>query len=131
MLNQISLGYYFYEMALLFRDTNLVGKLVSSSEVWYNISKSEYQKLQAIDEMFLRRLFDVPVTTPKESLYLEGGKMPVKFIIKSRRLMYWWHIVRLEKNELLYKVYMGQKLNPNKDDWICQLEQDKKDLNLD
>ena len=130
MLNQISLGYYFYEMALLFRDTNLVSKLVSSSEVWYNISKSKYQKLQAIDEMFLRRLFDVPVTTPKESLYLEGGKMPVKFIIKSRRVMYWWHIVSLDKSELLYKVYMGQTLNPDKDDWICQLEQDKKDLHF-
>ena len=101
-------------MALLFRDTNLVSKLVSSSEVWYNISKSEYQKLQAIDEMFLRRLFDVPVTTPKESLYLEGGKMPVKFIIKSRRVMYWWHIVSLDKSELLYKVYMGPGVQKSK-----------------
>ena len=43
--------------------------------------------------------------------------------------MYWWHIVSLDKSELLYKVYTGQTLNPDKDDWICQREQDKKDLN--
>ena len=122
ILSQISLGHYFYEIALILIDTTLVSKLVSSSEVWYNITKSEYQKLESIDEMLLRKLFDVPMTAPKESLYLEGGKIPIKFIIKMRRIMFWWHLTSLEKNELLYKVYIAQRLNTNKDDWVCQLE---------
>ena len=60
-LNQISLGHYFYEIALTMRDTILVSKMVSSSEIWYHISKQEYQKLESVDEMFLRRLLSVPV----------------------------------------------------------------------
>ena len=58
-LNQISLGHYFYEIALTMRDTILVSKMVSSSEIWYHISKQEYQKLESVDEMFLRRLLAV------------------------------------------------------------------------
>ena len=50
----------------------------------------------------MRQLFDSHSKTAKEALYLESGKIPLGFIIKSRRLMYWWHLVSLseEKNPL-------------------------------
>ena len=48
---------------------------MSSSEVWYNVLNKEYQKLEKVDEMFYRRLLDVPISTPKESFYIEGGRM--------------------------------------------------------
>ena len=130
-LSQISLGHYFYEIALIFRDTMLVSKLVSSSEIWYNITKKQYEKLESIDEMFFRRMWNVPISTHKEGLYIEGGKMPIRFVIKSRRVMFWWHLVNLDKTELLHKFYVAQKMNLNKGDWVEQLEKDKKELNLD
>ena len=70
MLSQISLGHYFYEIALILRDSMLVSKLVSSSEIWYNVTKQEYQKLKTIDEMFYRRLYmyNVQISVPKECL---------------------------------------------------------------
>ena len=112
------------------RDAMLVSKLVSSSEALYGVKKQEYKKLENVDEMFIRNMFNVPVSTPKESLYIETGKINVKIIIKMRRVMYWWHIVNLEKNEVLYKFYMAQKLNTSKDDWCQQLQRDKEDLGL-
>ena len=130
-LNQISLGHYFYEIALTMRDTILVSKMVSSSEIWYHISKQEYQKLESVDEMFLRRLLSVPVSVPKEALYLEFGKISIKNLIKIRRMMYWWHLVNVDKSELIQKFFTAQKLNKSKGDWIYQLEQDKKDLDMD
>ena len=108
----------------------LVSKLVASSEVWYDITKTEYQKLESIDETWLRRLVNVQISVPKESLYIETGKLPVKYIIKMRRVMYWWHLVNLSKDELLNKVYKAQKMSPNKGDWVEQLEKDKKELGL-
>ena len=109
----------------------LASKLVSSSEVWYNVTKKEYESLEKVDEMFYRRLFDVPISTPKESFYIEGGKIPIRFIIQMRRMMYWWHLVHIDPSEVLSKFYVVQKLNRSKDDWVCRLEKDKKDLNLD
>ena len=46
-------------------------------------------------------------------------------------MMYWWHLVHLDQSEVLYKFYIVQKLNNSKDDWVCQLDKDKKDLGLD
>ena len=130
MVSQVSLGHFYFEIALMLRDAILVSKLVASSEVWYSIKKQEYKKLESIDEMVLRRMFNVQCSTPKESLFLETGKMTVEHIIKMRRVMYWWHVVNLDKSEVLHKFYIAQKLNKSKDDWVEQLEKDKADLDL-
>ena len=45
--------------------------------------------------------------------------------------MYWWHLVNVDKSELIQKFFTAQKLNKSKGDWIYQLEQDKKDLDMD
>ena len=80
--------------------------------------------------MFFRRLLEVPISVPKEGIYLEVGKIPVRFVIKMRRIMYWWHLVNLKNTEVLHKMYLAQKLNCSKGDWVEQLETDKKELNL-
>ena len=130
-LNEISLGHYHYEIAFIMRDTILVSKMVSSSESWYNVSKQDYQKLENVDEMFFRRLLNVPASVPKEGIYLDTGKLSVRYIVKIRRMMYWWHLVNVKNSELIHKFYLAKKSNRSKGDWIYQLEQDKKDLKLD
>ena len=54
MLSQVTLGHFYFETALVMRDSMLISKLVASSEVWYNITKTEYQKLENIDETFVK-----------------------------------------------------------------------------
>ena len=130
MLGQISLGHHHFEIGLILRDSMLVSRLVNSSEIWYNITKEQYRKLEEIDEMYLMRLFNVPKSVPRLSLYAECGKLPLRFIIRTRRLLYLWHILHLDESELVYKFYLAQKLRPSKNDWSCQITQDKKDLNL-
>ena len=110
-LSQVSLGHFHFEMALIFRDSSLISKLVYSSEVWYNITNNQYTKLEEIDEMFMRKIFNLPRSAPRVSLYSECGKIPVRYIIKTRRLLYYWHILHLEEKELVHKFYHGQKLN--------------------
>ena len=105
--NEISLGHYHYEIAFIMRDTILVSKMVSSSESWYNVSKQDYQKLENVDEMFFRRLLNVPVSVPKEGIYLDTGKLSVKYIVKIRRMMYWWHLVNVKNSELIHKFYLA------------------------
>ena len=48
-----------------------------------------------------------------------------------RRLMFWWHVVNLDKKELLNKFYRAQNINRSKDDWVYQIDKDKKELNLE
>ena len=81
--------------------------------------------------MFYRMILNVPISVPKESLYIETGKIPIRYIIQTRRLMFWWHMVNLKESEVLFKFFKVQKLKSSKDDWVKQLEKDKKDLNLE
>ena len=130
ILNRVSLGHFYYEMALVFRDTMLVSKLVSSSEAWYNITDEQYSKLEEIDEMYMMQVLQLPQSTPRLSLYVECGRIPLRYIIKSRRLMYYWKILNLKENELLYKFYLAQSLRPVKNDWALQILEDKSDIGI-
>ena len=127
MLNQISLGHYYFEIALVLRDTILISKMASSSEIWYDITKQQIRQLEQIDEMFLLQVFCAPKSTPRLNLYIECGRLPLQYVIKTRRMMYYWHILHLDKSELLYKFYVAQKLKANKNDWVTQIIKDKKD----
>ena len=126
MLAQISLGHYHFEIALVLRESMLVSKLVSSAEIWYNVTKNQYRKLEAVDEMFLMRIFKAPKSVPRLALYIECGKLPIRFIIKVRRLLYYWHVLQLDRSELVHRFYVTQSLKPTKNDWVIQIAQDKK-----
>ena len=131
MLNLTSLGHFHFEISMVLRDAILVSKLVYNSEVWYNLTDSQIVKLEQIDEMFFRRILDVPKTTPKVGLYIEFGKIPLKFIMKMRRMMYYWHILTRNEDELLQKFYNVQKFSPSKFDWVNQIQKDKAELKLE
>ena len=77
MLGQLSLGHFYFEIALVLRDTMLVSKLVSSSEIWYNITHNQSRLIEQVDEMYLRNIFKAPKSTPRLSLYVECAKFPI------------------------------------------------------
>ena len=130
-VNQVMLGHYHFEVALIMRDAILISKMIYSSEIWYNITKQQYSKLETIDEMFLRKLLDLPSSTPRISLYSECGKTPIKYLIKTRRLMFYWHVLQLNSDELVFRFFTAQKLRPVKNDWVLQIEKDKADVGLE
>jgi hypothetical protein len=81
--------------------------------------------------MYLRKIFDLPKSAPRIGIYAECGKIPIRHIIKSRRLLFYWHLLHLEKSELLYKFYLAQKLMPSKNDWILTVYKDMKEIGLE
>ena len=88
------------------------------------------EELEKVDEMYLRSLLDAHTNTAIEALYIETGKMPIRFLIQKRRLMYWHHVNNASKDSLLRKFYQAQKNQPVKGDWITLIEKDKNDFNI-
>ena len=131
MINLTSLGHFFFEIAFILRDSILVSKLVFNSEVWYKVTPKQLEKLEQIDESYLRKILNVAKTTPKVGIYMECGKLPVRYVIKMRRLMYYWHVLHREKDELLFKFFSAQKHTPSEGDWIFQIKRDMADLKLE
>ena len=100
------------------------------SEVWYNLSIKQIEKLEQINEMYLRKILNVGKSYPKVGLYIECGRMPIRFIIKMRRILYLWHILTRENYELINKFYKVQNYSPSEGDWALQIRKDMADIEL-
>ena len=109
LINNISLGQHYFRIGLLFRETNIINGIMSCTEVMHGITNQQVQKLQNVDEIYIRKLLGAPVTTAKEALFIETGKIPLDIILKTRRLMYWWNVVNQDSNSMLFKTYISQK----------------------
>ena len=124
MLQEISFGYYYFQIAMMFRNSMLLNGMLCSSEVLYGINNEHIEMLEQCDRIFMRRVFDCPVSTPIESFYLETSTIPIRFILMGRRLMYLWTLLQKSEKELAKQVYNTQKLFPVKKDWILQVQED-------
>ena len=77
----------------------LVNGTLFNSEAWHGMDEKDILLLEKVDEALLRGLLNAHSKVPLESLYLETGCIPNRYIIKSRRLSYLYNI--LQKDRLI------------------------------
>ena len=80
MINGLSLGHYYFKIAFLFRDSMLLNGILTNLEVWHPISNNQIEILEKVDAYFIRKTLKGHSKTPKESLYLETGLLPIKYV---------------------------------------------------
>ena len=78
----------------------------------------------------LRRIFQVPVSTPQEAYYLELGILPIGVIIKKRRLQYLHHLANREEKEMLHQFFITQWNKPSKGDWTETAKENMEEFGL-
>ena len=88
-------------MMLLRKVLSANSTTTSNADSWYNLTSQEITELESIDKMLLRKVLSAHSKTPLELLYLETGNVPIRFILKSRRLSF-LHYLRNKTN--FYKV---------------------------
>ena len=130
LIDEISFGEYTFQMAMLFRNAMLVNSMLSSSEVLYGLTSDHVKMLEECDKSLLRRLLNVPITCSYEALFLETGCLPFKYILKGRRLLYYWTLLNKPEEELAKKVFNIQKQLSVTDDWVEQIEKDLAELEI-
>ena len=94
---------------MLFRVSMFLNGILGSSEVLFGINKEHIETLEKCDRIYMRRVFDCPVTTPIESYYIETFTTPVRFVLMGRRMMYFWTLLQKSESELAKQVYNTQK----------------------
>ena len=115
---------------MLLRNSMLINGIMTNAEVWYNFTKNEIQEFENLDKLFFGRLLGVPKSTPTEAFYLELGAIPITAIIKGRRVNYLHNILTREPTSMLYTFFITQWLNPTRGDWVLQVREDLKDLEI-
>ena len=130
ILDTLFLGPYHFQIALLFRQVMLHSVLLFNSETWLRLTKDNVKKLESVDEMLLRKILVTPISTPKIALYLETGCVPIRFIIKKKRIMFLHHILTRNKEALIHRVLTAQISKPVKGDWCIVVREDLDSLGL-
>ena len=136
MLQDLCLGPWLFESFVVLRSALLLSTLVSNSESWVNLTKKNISDLESIDESLLRKVFSdlcsqTFKSTPKELLYLELGCIPIRFILKSRRLNFLWYLLNQKEDSLLHKFFEAQLRHPVKNDWASSVKEDLSELDID
>ena len=131
ILEGVPCGKFYYKIAMILRESLLVSSIIHNSEAWHNVTNREMDLLETVDLQFLRRLFNAPRSTPKEMLYLETGCVPVREIIRKRRILFLHYILNESESSFLKKFLMKQIKTQKSKDWISQVIIDFKLLGLD
>ena len=79
----------------------------------------------------MRKIFNAHSKTASELFYLETGKIPLRFVVYKRRLMYLWQILTRNDGELIHKVYSVQRLQTTRGDWFQIINEVKEKLAID
>ena len=130
ILLEVSLRYQYIEIRVVLRETILPSKMLLSAESWHKLFQYQIERLEDVDLAFFRQLFNSHSKTGIEFYFSESGTIPIPIKISVRRLMYWWHIVRVNKSELISRVYSAQKLSAVSGDWVKLLETDKEEFKI-
>ena len=129
ILNDFSFGPFYFQAAIMFRNSMLVNSILTNSEAWYNLSDSDYNHLEIVDESILRKILETGACTPKVMLYLELGVHPIRYVIMNRRVMFLHYILKRE-GTILLNFFNAQTKNPCKGDWINTVMEDLSHLQI-
>ena len=81
--------------------------------------------------MLLRGILKAPKSTPKEMMFLELGVIPLREIIRKRRLGFLYYILGQRNDSMIYKVFESQMKNQTPKDWVTMVLSDFKFLELE
>ena len=130
ILEDMCLGPYFFEVALILRNSIFLNGFLTNLEASYGLADAEIEQLEKLDESLLRAILECPFSTPKEILYLELGVTPIRHIVMSRRLSFYHDILKQSSDSLLLKFYKTQYSKPIKNDWCLSVQSNLKTLKI-
>ena len=100
----------------------LLNGILPNSEVWFNVKEEHLTLLESADIDLMRKIFDAHSKTAIELFFLETAKIPIRYIISKRRLMYLWHIIHQREDQLIRKIFDTQQLVYTKGDWCHMIK---------
>ena len=88
------------------------------------MTEADLRKLERIDEMLWKNILEYISSVPRDLIYLELGLLRVKDIIITSRIMFLHHIMKQEKEALLYHFLIAQVKAPSHNNWVSNILKD-------
>ena len=131
ILDEVFFGKFYFKVAKIFRESLFINSVLLNSEAWYNLSSKNIDDLEKLDHILLRKILEVGQSVPTVFLHLELGTIPLRFVIKIRRILFFHYILKEKESSLLYQFLNAQMEEPLRGDWWSTVRSDLEDLMLD
>ena len=105
-------------MPLLYRSVFLP-LAIHNSEAWSNLSPKDVADLQKVQLFYLRRVYEVPRSTPTAALYLEIGILPIEYEIQIKQLVLLKHILDKDSTDPVAQMYNEMYKFQNEPNWVA------------
>ena len=109
--------YQIKNMLLLYRSVFLP-RAIHNSEDWSNLSPKDVADLQKAQLSYLRRVLEVPRSTPTAALYLETGILLIEYAIHIKRLVVLKHILDKDSTDPVARMYNEMYKFQNEPNWV-------------
>ena len=90
-------------------ETCLILAILYGFKAWGKILKSEMQAIEKIQNQSLKKILQLPVTTPSTGLLMETGIWPAKERIEHSTLMLIHSIINSNKERISQKIILEQR----------------------
>ena len=104
ILESTYFGKFYFEIAMMLRESLFLSSLLLNSEAWVNYSDKDIRILEQCDEILLSSVLDCDGNTSNALKYLELGIMPVRFEVMKRKLAFLQYILKEDKNSMISQV---------------------------
>ena len=94
ILQSTSYGKYYFEIALVLRESLFLSSLLLNSEAWVNLSEQDIRKLEQADEILLSKILECEANTNNIYKYLELGVKPLRFEMIKRKTPFLQYILQ-------------------------------------
>ena len=107
-LDDICFGRFHFKVAKMLRETVFLNSILLNSEAWYSVDKQTIEELEKLDNILLKKIFELPTSTPAAFLHLELGTIPIRFILMIRRLNFLQYILKEQEDSLIHRFLVTQ-----------------------
>ena len=87
----------------------VIPSLTNNSETWTNLENEQIERMEDLQSMLLRILFNTAKTTPKALLYWDTGVLPMGYKIELKKLLFIHHLRTLSEDSLASQIYHQQE----------------------
>ena len=129
-LDDICFGKFHFVVANIFRETLFLSSLLLNSEAWYSIDKKSIEELEKVDNILLKKILELPSSTPAAFVHLELGTLPIRYVIMTRRLLFLQYILKEKGDSLIHSFLVAQMEDTKKGDWWETVQNDIMEIEL-
>ena len=130
ILEEIVFGQFYFETAVLLRESIFVNGLLSNIEVSYALTMEEIDKLEILDNILLRKFLSAHSKVATEILFYDLGVYPLRFYIVSKRVNFLHYVLNRPESDLTKQFLLTQEAHPVKNDWTITVKKDLEFLGM-